>query len=489
MAPPRKHSEIAKVKLLCSFNEGRKRLIRTQFSTNHSDNLIRRSKRGIAAPEYNENDLFQVSIDHNRPKAAPSARSSPDFGPEFDLSRSYQFSDSYSLDESAYDEPAVLQDIDPPEAYPWNDEALALIRAIVADPNLADALLMASANRKNSLRTDRNVSLKPSDGQDPYTKELNNLRYKLNKVDHDTWYQDLENQLWEKDKEKCSESNEALFQRTIMIAMIDRYRLFYHHSTSSRPKFTFSTEELWICPPMPSRGPARGSRPSPRPKPDLCVSFLTEELIPEIWEMAMPSATMDLVRFEGPTSSKIDRAFAFLTIEAKAAYSSPEDERAKLQGLNCASLALHNMYEFFKEAKEEKKFFANVRFFSVVATAKGIIIRIHRAIEIGNERKAAWIENDYPLEFEFNEFWSAYGKDINRKNVISTFERIIQGYGSALFEQLNAAAKKIYETFESNPGLKAERSESYYRHGQTWKYQADSRATSQAADSVRSELS
>lgn len=383
----------------------------------------------------------------------------------------------------------MLQDNDPLEAYPWDNEVLALIRAIVTDPDVADTVLMAAANREESLEIDRNVSLEPSCGPDPYTDELGKLQYKSKIVDQNKWYQALETKLWEKDLQKCSESNEAFFQRTVMIAMIDRYRLFYHHDTSSQPNCTFSMEELWACPAMPSSGPARGSRPTPRPKPDLCVSFLTEELIPRAWHKAIPYATMNLARFEGSTGLKRKRSFAFLTIEAKAAYSTPEDQTAKLQSLNCASLALHNMYEFFKEAGEDDNFFANVRVFSAVATAKGIVIRIHRAIKLSNERKADWIEDDYPLAFEFNEFWSAYGKDINRENVVSTFERIIQGYGSVLFKQLHDVAEKIYKTFQSNPGLKADRSEKHYRHGQTWKYHANSRATSLVVDRIRDNVS
>ncbi len=57
------------------------------------------------------------------------------------------------------------------------------------------------------------------------------------------------------------------------------------------------------------------------------------------------------------------------------------DIAGKHQSLNNTSLALHNMYEFFKDAgpNHEKKFFPKVRFFSVVASTEGLNIRIRRA--------------------------------------------------------------------------------------------------------------
>ena len=51
------------------------------------------------------------------------------------------------------------------------------------------------------------------------------------------------------------------------------------------------------------------------------------------------------------------RAFPFFTIEAEASLTSTLDHVALQKNLNNASQALHNMYEFLKEAGYEEKFF------------------------------------------------------------------------------------------------------------------------------------
>ena len=58
--------------------------------------------------------------------------------------------------------------------------------------------------------------------------------------------------------------------------------------------------------------------------------------------------------------------------------------KALYQSLNNVNQALHNIFEFFKNAglKHEEIFFNNVRFFSVAANNKGLLICIHWAIKI-----------------------------------------------------------------------------------------------------------
>ena len=55
------------------------------------------------------------------------------------------------------------------------------------------------------------------------------------------------------------------------------------------------------------------------------------------------------------------RAFGFLLIEAKRSTSEPGDANCKLQTLNNASHALHNLYESFRRAGKEQVFFDRVR--------------------------------------------------------------------------------------------------------------------------------
>ena len=238
---------------------------------------------------------------------------------------------------------------------------------------------------------------------------------------------------------------------------------------------------------MPTRALDRGDRLLPRPKPDLCVCFRTYELIPRSSMAEMPTATRSLITFEG---NNPERAFPFLTIEGKKSFITPDDPTALCQSLNNASQALHNMYEFFREANDEETFFEKIRFFSAAAMSKGIRVRIHRAVRIDPERsdnKFNRIKPDYPLQFEYEEFSKADSNEYERQKVVDVFENIIWGYGPELFSLLHKAAKEIAEKFKNDKGLQKQRSETYYRHGQEGgRSKRDSAATSQAdRNSVR----
>jgi hypothetical protein len=118
-----------------------------------------------------------------------------------------------------------------------------------------------------------------------------------------------------------------------------------------------------------------------QPKPDLAVCFRRQALIPDYLWNKMPIATKRLACYENAGEIAETRVFHFFTIEAKKALRSADDTVGKRQGLNNASQALHNMFEFFRDAGQQHEdiFFTNVRFFSVVASTEGLTIRIHRA--------------------------------------------------------------------------------------------------------------
>ena len=381
----------------------------------------------------------------------------------------------------------IFRDTDPQEVYyreigyfpSLDDEALELIEAVLEDPETAKRMSAANRRWRQGLELDRNVHLEPNTGLDPCTEGIRIMESKLPiESKESSEDQRLQEEVWRNDQSKCRDDNEALFQRTLMMAMIDRHRFFFDRRTAARNRYDFSAEKLWNCAPMPSRALESGDDLLSRPKPDLCICFRTKEVVPKDFMVEMPQATRDLAYFEG----KEERAFPFLTIEAKKSYTTPDDEKALYQSLNCASQALHNMYEFFREAGDDATFFEEVRVFSVAAMSKGLRIRVHRAVETTGKR----ILPDYPLQFEYFDFMKADEQEFERQKVIDAFENIVWGYGPKLFDLLYRAAKVIAEKFERNKELKVERTEAYYRHNQRGGRRINSAVPSQAdGDSVR----
>jgi hypothetical protein len=231
-------------------------------------------------------------------------------------------------------------------------------------------------------------------------------------------------------------------------------------------RFDFSAEKRWCCAPMPTRALPNSGNNSTGPRPDLCVSFRVDELVPAYVMGSIPGAIRRLMQCEGNEDEQGDRVFPFLTIEAKRSYTTPDAPMALHQSLNCASQALHNMFEFFREAESEDIFYKKVRFFSVAAMSKGIIVRIHRAVLIPTEDSHKRIVDDYPLAFEYEEFVRFQGHNYARQEVVSVFERIIWGYGSVLFEELRNTAEIVAKKFKNNPMLAKDRDDAYYGHRQ-----------------------
>jgi hypothetical protein len=212
-----------------------------------------------------------------------------------------------------------------------------------------------------------------------------------------------------------------------------------------------------------------------KPKPDLTVSFRRQELMSNNLWNKMPKATRRLARCENPGTVSGTRVFPFFTIEAKKAETSTGDTVGKLQSLNNASQALHNMFEFFRDAgpQHEKKFFSEVRFFSVVASTEGLTIRVHRATEepTDGSGEGLIIEDrpEYPLRFEHREFYRIGRNDFDRKPVLEMLERILVGYGATeLHSLVQKAAEALMEKLAKGPdGKNARQDEDFYRHGQT----------------------
>jgi hypothetical protein len=187
----------------------------------------------------------------------------------------------------------------------------------------------------------------------------------------------------------------------------------------------------------------------------------------------MPASTKRLACYENLSEVKRLRVFHFFTIEAKKSLTSSDDAVAKRQSLNNASQALHNMFEFFKDASQESQFFAKVGFFSAVASTEGLTIRIHRATQVPIDGSIldfiVMDRADYPLRFEYREFFRIQKDNFDRKIVFEIIKKILVGYGAAeLFFLLEDAAKAIVEKLSNNPEeLRKRGEEDFYRYGQT----------------------
>jgi hypothetical protein len=181
--------------------------------------------------------------------------------------------------------------------------------------------------------TQRNILLDASLDRDPAISKIANLKSALGHKTPDQ--QELD--LWNCDLAKCRKDNEALFQRTIMIAMIDRGRLFYNKTSPVLDRIDFSVEHIWRCLPMPSRAYRAREQFLTMPKPDLTMCFQREQLIAEQDWQELPKATQQLVCCEGLGGSMGTRAFPFFTIEAKTSLTSTLDRVALQKNLNNAS--------------------------------------------------------------------------------------------------------------------------------------------------------
>jgi hypothetical protein len=204
-----------------------------------------------------------------------------------------------------------------------------------------------------------------------------------------------EEKYWKADLEKCEGADEAIFQRTIMIDIIDRHKLNH--------KLDWVCESPWTCTRMPQKiSGAPSQYQTAPPKPDLAVAFKTKHVIDK-------TELIDLGFLKGHMCAELakdandGRAFHFFSIEVKGAQGDLANRVAYCQNFNTASQGLHNMYVFMKKADKEDDFFGKVRFFSVIATTACFKVRVHRVVKRISERGR--IRPDYPLDFKFDELF------------------------------------------------------------------------------------
>ncbi|KAF2185329.1 hypothetical protein K469DRAFT_166279 [Zopfia rhizophila CBS 207.26] len=257
-----------------------------------------------------------------------------------------------------------------------------------------DRISIKNHPKFRKLLVERNINTAPSPdpGRDRLKKELNNDHpYKPTK--------DAE-RLWRADLEKCKKCNEAVYQRTTMMSFLNRHNL--------GAVLDYACEETWQNDPgssLPRSNVAEQKKLS-KPKPDLAVTFTTELLLPD-YEDRLALERLGFLQThmcpEGREDSQIERAFHFFFVEAKGKGASRDPKEAQLQNLNSASLALHNIYCFMREAGEEARFFEQVRVFSATAAYDHFSVRIHRPDRV-NDLKT--IYQDYPVKFSFDNWES-----------------------------------------------------------------------------------
>lgn len=385
-----------------------------------------------------------------------------------------------SDEEYSFDE----QDINPEEAFyrkcgylpPLDDEAAAVIDALMKDP--AKAKNLARINPSSDAFVEglrrRNIDLEETMTLDRYA-DINCLaEHSLEETNAE---RESYGRLWALDRAICvNDSSEALFQRTIMMGLIARHCLIYRQGAPEPSYLDFSVEETWTCPPMPT---AHYSlyKGLTQPKPDLAVCFKRNEVIPDSLWYLMPYATQRLACYEKPGTSK---AFHFFTLEAERSQTVVTDQTALYQSLNNASQALHNMFEFCQDAGPlyREKFFSQVRIFSAVSSTEGLIVRIHRAVQVAENRSKEDIYiPDYPLRFEFREFATVSRKEFERETVLKILGKIFFGYAvGELLGLLQDAAKALAEKLGKDLREITLRTDAgFYRHGQFGNTPASSR--------------
>ena len=365
---------------------------------------------------------------------------------------------------------------------PLDEETTRIIEAIIKNPARAETMVGIGPENQQFLSGlhNRNVLSDPSTYLDPREEEIQSISlegYQQETQEQETSHEEL----WKSDKAKCTpDSSKALYQRTLMINLIARQFLIYQFDSSKEQIFDFSVEEPWGCLPMLSRllwaipkGQKSAAKLLTQPKPDLAVCFKREAVISDRMWKTLPEPTKGLACFEN-SSSNASRIFHFLAVEAKKAMLDLDSPQALHQCLNNASQALHNMFEFFRDAgpEHEQVFYNKVRFFSVVANRKGIMVRIHRAIRKPDDASPWELvmpdQPDYRLEFEFREFHRiGDGDEFSRKQVLEVVKKILKYATDDLFKMINAAASKLVQNLEKDLGLYLARREAdFYSYGQ-----------------------
>lgn len=245
----------------------------------------------------------------------------------------------------------------------------------------------------------------------------------------------ITDQDFQDDLEHCKfPSNEAVFQRTVMMSIIDRSHL--------KTVFDFNCEGQWSLDethPLPSTN-GRGDIII-GPKPDLAIFFRFGSLVgTDPFEVSRPIPP-ELKSCMNP-DNYTERCFPFVFIEAKKGFT--DIQPAAFANMHSASQALFNIYTWMNKANEDESFFKDVRLFSIAINAKEIIVRVHRA-------RAIKKVNDVGLAFSYDDLYSEEKVRYSRDEVCTLLHNILIEYGEKkLLGILQNTVKKVLNTHEQS---------------------------------------
>ena len=255
-----------------------------------------------------------------------------------------------------------------------------------------------------------------------------------------------EDALWEADMSKCTRSNEAKFQRTIMMTILNRQEL--------DEKLDFECEAEWKSERFPCLNCIIKTCKLVKPKPDLAVAFQSESLLPSDgingdWERLRDFESH--IFPEGNQQYQKERAFHFFSMEAKGKLGQIGNQKAHFQNLNTASQALYNIYYCMKRTNDLDTFFDKVRVFSATATVEGFLVRVHWPLKI---RKEQCNNREYPISFQFEEIARLKG-DFSRARTTGVLYNILYKYG---IQELHPILKNTIEKLLEHYPRKAHQS-------------------------------
>ncbi|KAJ2984431.1 hypothetical protein NUW58_g6061 [Xylaria curta] len=240
-----------------------------------------------------------------------------------------------------------------------------------------------------------------------------------------------------KDLTRCGRSGEAVFQRTAMLSIIDRWQL--------NDMFDFNCEGHWSLQgeyPLPSIQGVEDKVSGP--KPDLAIFFNTEALLGSDGFSAPIPPILKSCIFP---DNYIRRCFPFVFIEAKEAFH--DITTALYTNMHSASQALFNIYTWMRKAGQTDAFFQSVRLFSIAINAEKVIVRTHRAKPLGSRGG---------LIFLCDEICTLYKYD--RDTVCLLVRNILMEYGAKelckiLKSTVEEVSKQYVEgTFQNDQPLK-----------------------------------
>ena len=238
---------------------------------------------------------------------------------------------------------------------------------------------------------------------------------------------------WGLDMAKCRRSNEAVFQRTIMMRTINRFGFEAFATTVD-----WTTESVWKSP---APEVSKNERQLWNPKPDLAVGFQPKILFPDnpsridkIPTVLRPHILPDA---SDTTSDDAGRVFPFLMLEVKGQTSTNSGKGASLQSVNDAAHALFNIWQFMKEEESMREtFFEKVRVFTAGGHDKQFWVRVHRA-----EHASDTPSEECPLRFEFHDIVRLEGSSYTQHRVQTIIGNIITWCRSNLLPLARQAAE------------------------------------------------